>query len=318
MERISTPTASEPFFIWSSQLSVKSTPCMMWSAKLCSIGPCTMSPTKRLKVMTSLSPKLVTTLNLRAPLSGPSAMRASYLDFCSRIVSPLTSTPRFGKTMSRSSGSPLASNWGDTSGLPTQSLNFAFALSMRHSTRATSLPSTSLGCTTRLSGSGRLRPGGGGILSVCARTACGCSCSSSTRGSAVGGAVFSRLDRRAAPRPGGASADSSITAGASTAFAAVGLTCLRTSATPTFLCRSLVSLSMSAMSLEICPRDRSSFCTLELIVCTWASKAGAWLHAWAAMSANGRVLAASGEPEKGDIIPPRGVPAAGVPATGEP
>mmetsp|Transcript_110629 Transcript_110629/g.308192 ORF Transcript_110629/g.308192 Transcript_110629/m.308192 type:complete len:228 (-) Transcript_110629:54-737(-) len=226
------------------------------------------------------------------------------------------SRPKLGKTMRRSSGSPLASNCGDTSGLPTQSLNLAFTLSMRHSTRAISLPSTSFCCTTRLSGSGSARPGGGGIFSVWDFPSSGCS--SGTRGRDGGGAVLRRVRRRALPRPGGESAASSITAGASEAFAAaaaVGLTCLRASLSPTFFWRSRVSLSMSAISFEICPRDRSSFWTRELIVCTWASNAGAWLHAWAA---KGRVLAASGVPEKGDIMPLIGVPAAAEPATGEP
>mmetsp|Transcript_50345 Transcript_50345/g.158573 ORF Transcript_50345/g.158573 Transcript_50345/m.158573 type:complete len:247 (-) Transcript_50345:283-1023(-) len=246
---------------------------MMCSAKLCSTGPCTTPPTKRLKAMTSLSLKFVTTLNLRAPLSGPSAIRASYLDFCSRMVSPLTPRPRLGKTIRRSSESPPASNCGDTSGLwwP-QSLSFAFTLSIRHSTRVISLPSTSFGSTTRLSGSGKLSPGGGGILSVCVFPSSGCS--SGTRGREDGGAVFDegavfrRLVRRAAPSPGGPSAGSSMTTGASRAFAAVWLACFRASSKPTLRWRSRVSLSMSAMSLEICPRDRSSFWSCEEIVCT--------------------------------------------------
>mmetsp|Transcript_89360 Transcript_89360/g.208020 ORF Transcript_89360/g.208020 Transcript_89360/m.208020 type:complete len:205 (+) Transcript_89360:192-806(+) len=176
-----------------------------------------MLPTKRLKRITSLSPRLVTTLNLSSPLRGPSEIRASYRDFCSRMVSPLVSIPKFGKTMRRSSGSPLASNCGDTRGLPTQSLNFAFMLSMRHSTREISLPSTSCGCTTRLSGSGRLRPGGGGIFSVCDFARSGCS--SGTLGNDAG-ADFRRLLRRPIPRPGGSSVESSVAAAASVALVA--------------------------------------------------------------------------------------------------
>mmetsp|Transcript_117625 Transcript_117625/g.379661 ORF Transcript_117625/g.379661 Transcript_117625/m.379661 type:complete len:226 (+) Transcript_117625:480-1157(+) len=225
------------------------------------------------------------------------------------MVRPPTSRPRFGNTMRRNSGSPPASNCGDTSGLPTQSLNFAFTLSMRHSTRVTSVPPTSRVCTVRLSSTGRLRPGGGGMTSVCDIDLPNNACSSGTLGSVIGGAVFKRLPRRAAPKLGGTSAGSSNTAGASQAFPAKLLS---------FFCKSRVSLSMSAMSLEIWPRDRSSFCTREPMVCTWASSAGAWWQAWAAMSAKGRVLAARGVLGKAGIIPAMGVPATGVPATGEP
>mmetsp|Transcript_59970 Transcript_59970/g.157717 ORF Transcript_59970/g.157717 Transcript_59970/m.157717 type:complete len:305 (+) Transcript_59970:460-1374(+) len=296
---------------------------MMWSAKLCSSGPWQASPTNRLNLTTTSSPEPVTTLNLRAPLSGPSAILASYLDFCSRIVKPLTSRPRFGKTMRRHSSSSSAANCGDTSGLPTQSLNLALTLSMRHSTREMVLPASSLGRTARLSGAkgaGSPRPGGSPIFSVCDLVTAGClsSGSSGTFGSEENtGAVFVRCWRRAAPpispaRPGGVPG-SSKAAGASAALDP-GAALLATSSIPIFFLSSRVSVSMSRRSLEIWPRDRSSFWTREPIVCTCATSAGASWHAWAAASEK----APPRPPEKLGIMPPSPMGEADAPAIGDP
>mmetsp|Transcript_82868 Transcript_82868/g.208784 ORF Transcript_82868/g.208784 Transcript_82868/m.208784 type:complete len:213 (-) Transcript_82868:168-806(-) len=206
------------------------------------------------------------------------------------MVRPLVSKPKFGDTMSRSSERPPASNCGDTRGLPTQSLNFALTLSMRHSTRAISTPSSSFVCTVRLSDiGGRAKPGGGGILSVCDLASNGCS-SGTIASVAEGGAVLVRFKRRL--RPGGAPSGGSSTS----ADALDPAACFRSSSPPpptppTFFLSSRASLSMSAISLEICPLERSNFWTLELMVCTCVSKAGASWHACDAMSAKGKVLA---------------------------
>mmetsp|Transcript_100694 Transcript_100694/g.307787 ORF Transcript_100694/g.307787 Transcript_100694/m.307787 type:complete len:206 (-) Transcript_100694:151-768(-) len=201
------------------------------------------------------------------------------------MVRPATSMPRFGKTISRSSVSPAASNCGDTNGLPTWSLNLAFMLSMRHSTRATSAPSTSFVCTMRLSGTGSVSPGGGGIASVFDFASRGCS--SGTLGSmeAMGGAVLVRVARRLRP-----SAGSSPVPDAPKACIPEAAACLRPSSMPTFFLSSRVSFNMSAMSLEIWPLDRSSFCTRELIACTCVSRTGATWHACVVKSAKGMPL----------------------------
>mmetsp|Transcript_48343 Transcript_48343/g.135048 ORF Transcript_48343/g.135048 Transcript_48343/m.135048 type:complete len:290 (+) Transcript_48343:431-1300(+) len=269
---------------------------MMCSAKSCCNGPFDTLPTKSLNLITSWSPTPVTTLNFNTPLSGPSAILASYFAFCSRILIPLTSRPKSGETMSRQSGKPPMSKGGETRGLPTQSLNFPLTLSMRHSTRGTCLPSTSLTITMRLSGNGMAKPGGGMIFSDFAFGGkLGSSSSSMIFGMSDAGAVVVRIPRRLLMRPvpaassmsscpwskersrcGSAMSVSSLEGKTFFGELSVVASATRPGVTgpaflgslpasiPSIFIISRVSKSMSLMSFVIWPRDRSSFWTREV------------------------------------------------------
>mmetsp|Transcript_34729 Transcript_34729/g.81082 ORF Transcript_34729/g.81082 Transcript_34729/m.81082 type:complete len:262 (+) Transcript_34729:212-997(+) len=137
---------SELPLMWSSQfVPAKLQLLMICSAKSWVKGPCIVSPTKRLNFSLSSSVRgALKTLSLISPLKPSSCMRASYLLFCSRMVMPPVSWPACGKTSKRSSSSSATWNGGDTTGLPTHSLNCFLTLSIRHSTLTTPSSFTTL------------------------------------------------------------------------------------------------------------------------------------------------------------------------------
>mmetsp|Transcript_8168 Transcript_8168/g.23083 ORF Transcript_8168/g.23083 Transcript_8168/m.23083 type:complete len:284 (+) Transcript_8168:251-1102(+) len=260
---------------------------MMCSEKSCSTGPCTTPPTKRLNLMRSLlqCSGVLITLNLTAPLRGPSCSRASCRLFCSRAGRLLNSTPCFGSTMRRSSGSPPAAKVGETQGLPTHSFSLPLTFSMRHSTRSTDTPSTSLLVTVRLSGTGVCvwRPGGNTKFSVFDLDSTGwgdcgvCSSrDSGTAASAGAGTVFALIGLRA--RPTASSEAAAWVVSAKVGCRGCGGSALRRAAlgsTPARRAMSFISATMSAMSFEIWPLVLSSFWTRWLKSCALPCRLGA-------------------------------------------